>query len=151
MLKTKKRLSMVLAVVMLVGVSTSAFGAMQDNKVTGGWSESKGYYVNTERGQEVFQSQLATTYGTPSATPDRHVGRRLAHALDTAGTFEYAAEGETIWYDKYHYTTARMELSNGTVKTTSGRVWDDNATKATSPYYLPKLFDNIEARTYWGS
>lgn len=49
------------------------------------------------------------------------------------------------------FGNAQIELSNGTVKTSSGRQWGVNATKATSPYYLPGMFENTEARTYWGS
>lgn len=82
--------------------------------------------------------------------PKKHTGKRLSKQIDNAGTFEYAAYGETTWKDTYHYTTARMELSNGTVKTTSGRQWGTGYIEATSPYYLPKFFENTEARTYWG-
>lgn len=68
------------------------------------------------------------------------------------GDNEYAAYGETKWQGVYHYTTAQMELSNGTVKTTSGRQYGYNQTSAQSPWYLPKsLFENTEARTYWGT
>lgn len=102
--------------------------------------------------EPVVQSlKISTRDNEPSPTPDKHTGKRLSRIINSGGDAEYAAFGETLWYYKYHYTTAQMELSNGTVKTTSGRQWGDNATKATSPYYLPGLFENTEARTYWGS
>ena len=87
----------------------------------------------------------------PSPTTDRHTGNLLSKIVNSGGDPAYAAYGETLWYYKYHYTNARMELSNGTVKKESGRQWGQNATKATSPYYMPGLFENTEARTYWGS
>lgn len=130
------------------------------SSVSGGWSESTGYYVNGVSGMTdtytfgtpVVSNLKVKASGTPSKTPDKHTGKRLTRIVDNSGgDAEYAAFGETLRYYKYHYTTARMELSNGTVKTTSGRQWGENATKATSPYYLPGLFDNTEARTYWGS
>lgn len=88
--------------------------------------------------------------GTPTKTPNRHTGKRLIKAINSAGDKAYAAYGETVWYYKWHYTTARMELTNGTVKTTSGRRIMENASHAESPYYTPKTFENTEARTYWG-
>lgn len=102
-------------------------------------------------GTPVVLSLKVRASGTPSETPDKHTGKRLSKIINKDGFTKYAAFGETLWYYKYHYTTAQMELSNGTVKTTSGRQWGENATKATSPYYLPDAFENTEARTYWGS
>lgn len=61
--------------------------------------------------------------------------------------------GATTWATVDHYTTAQMELSNGTVKTTSGRQFNPDGkwdSSATSPYYLHKLTENTEVRTYWG-
>lgn len=159
----KRKIIALLAVITLIGSMTvvSAFAAGVDQgNTSGGWSESTGYYINSAKGTTdtytfgtpVVQSLKVSTKGNvPSPTPDRHTGKRLTKIINSGGDAEYAAFGETLWYYKYHYTTARMELRNGTVKTTSGRQWDVNATKATSPYYLPGLFENTEARTYWGS
>ena len=160
----KKRIA-VLATATLIGaiMGATAFAANTDkSSLSGGWYESRGYYIDGVEGSTdtyvsgtsvVKGMKLTSTYANnePSPTPDKHTGKRLTQIIDSAGTAKYAAFGETLWYYKYHYTTAQMELSNGTVKTTSGRQWGDNATKATSPYYLPGLFENIEARTYWGS
>ena len=50
----------------------------------------------------------------------------------------------------HHFPTSKREFSNRTVKTSSGRKWGTGYTEATSPYYVPGTFENIEARTYWG-
>lgn len=161
----KRRIIAVLTAVTLIGSATgvSTFAANTDkSSVSGGWSESTGYYIDGAAGTtDTYNSGTSAVPGlkvtsafasnTPSATPDKHTGKRLTRIINSGGDTESAAFGETVWYYKYHYTTARMELSNGTVKTTSGRQWGENATKATSPYYLPGLFENTEARTYWGS
>lgn len=162
----KRKIIAVLATVTLLGSATavSVFATNVDKgSVSGGWSESTGYYIDGVAGTTdtytfgtsvVPKLKMTSTFAsnTPSPTPDKHTGKRLSRIFDMGGgDREYAAFGETLWYYKYHYTTARMELSNGTVKTTSGRQWGENATKATSPYYVPRLFENIEARTYWGS
>lgn len=81
--------------------------------------------------------------------PKSHTGKRLT-SIDKDGIQSHAAYGETIWKDTYHYTTARMENTKGDVRTTSGRQWGTGYTEATSPYYTPKIFENTEARTYWG-
>lgn len=160
----KRKIFAVLASITLI-VSTagvSAFAADTDkNSVSGGWSESTGYYIDgvpgttatyTSGTSVVSSLKVASTFAnnTPSPTPDKHTGKRL-RSVTSAGDPKYAAYGETLWYYKRHYTTARMELSDGTVKTTSDRQWGENATQATSPYYTPKWNENTEARTYWGS
>lgn len=159
----KRKIITLLSIVTLIGSipALNAFAADADKGgISGGWSESTGYYVNGVSGTAdtytygtpVVQGlKVMTRANQPSPTPDKHTGKRLTKIVDNGGTTAYAAFGETLWYYKYHYTTARMELSNGTVKTTSGRQWGMNATKATSPYYFPDVFDNTEARTYWGS
>lgn len=159
----KKIITMLFTATLLASAAaTSVFAtSTEKNSISGGWSESTGYYINGETettetytcGTSAVTNLKVTsgTKGVPSPTPDKHTGKRLKRVINSGGDTESAAFGETLWYYKYHYTTARMELSNGTVKTTSGRQWDDNATKATSPYYLPGLFENTEARTYWGS
>lgn len=146
MKKNRKRFATLALVLVISTIATSAFAA-GTGKVSGGWSESRGYYVNNYVDNGI--SVCAT--GVPTTTPNSHTGKRLQIVVNSGGDGASAAHGETVWYYKYHYTTARMELTNGTVKTTSGRVWDYNATVATSPYYLADLFENTEARTYWGS
>lgn len=170
LLDMKKRITtMGVATMLLVSaIATSVFAQNINTSVSGGWSESTGYYINNAEGtteaytpstSEVSNLQVLSesdasvmAINTPSATPDKHIGKRLKKIFDNGGgDTASAAYGETLWYYKYHYTTARMESRDGTVKTTSYRQWGDNATKATSPYYVPKLFENTEARTYWGS
>lgn len=128
-------------------------------KTSGGWSESEGYYVSGEyEGADEYISgtdsvtsiRLDANSKKPTKKPNKHTGERLTY-IDKDGICSYASHGETVWYHKYHYTNARMELSDGTVKTTSGRQWGTGATEATSPYYCPGVFENTEARTYWGS
>lgn len=148
MKKFVKPIVLMISLLSLCGITTAS--AYSNSGISGGWSETGGYYINGTVGiDELSESNLAVSAGTPTETPNSHVGRRLT-ITDNAGDSKYAAHGETVWYYKYHYTTARMELSNGTVKTTSGRVWDYNATVAESPYYMPGIFENTEARTYWG-
>lgn len=146
--------------VLIMGASVFARD-VNKSEVSGGWSENSGYYIDGVEGTTstyipstsvVSRIKINNSANNvPSATPNKHTGKRLDRAINSAGDVESAAHGETVWYYKYHYTTARMELSNGTVKTTSGRQWGNNATQATSPYYTKKLFENTEARTYWGS
>lgn len=149
MLKKNKLLSMVIAATVTTSIGITAFAAMESHVLSGGWSESRGYYINNVE-SSLLQNKNMPITPYASDKSDKHTGERLKQVVDSAGTLEFAAFGETVWYDVYHYTTAQMELSNGTVKTTSGRQWDDNATKATSPWYRPGLFENTEARTYWG-
>lgn len=113
-----------------------------EQKASGGWSESGGYYINPTRsnGIGVFASD----------EPEEHHGKRLSRSLDGGDTWEYAAYGYTVWKDVYHYTTARMEDNKGNVRTTSGRQWGTGGTTAQSPWYAPGIFENTEARTYWG-
>lgn len=148
-MRNKLKVTITVCALALSIFSNSAFAANISN-VSGGWSESGGYYINGDFDIS-NNSEMILSTGTPSATPNSHTGSRLSRAIDSAGTTEDAAHGETVWFYKYHYTTARMELSNGTVKTTSGRQWGDNATEATSPYYVRGILENTEARTYWGS
>lgn len=150
MKNSKKIITSFLTILTVASLATSALGA-ENSGVSGGWSESGGYYINSPAGISTEANAFTTAAsGTPSPTPDKHTGSRLT-SIDSSGIASYAAFGETVWYYKYHYTNAQMELKDGTVKTTSGRQWDWNATKATSPYYTPGLFENTEARTYWGS
>ncbi|WP_167669317.1 hypothetical protein [Paenibacillus barengoltzii] len=111
-------------------------------KASGGWSESGGYYINQARstGVGIFASD----------SPDKHYGERRTKTEDHGETVFYAAYGYTIWKDTYHYTTARMEDNKGNVRTTSGRQWGTGYTEAQSPWYAPGIFENTEARTYWG-
>lgn len=146
MKKNRKSIAALALVLIVSAITTSAFAA-ETGKISGGWSESRGYYVNNY----VDDGASVCADGTPTATPNSHKGERWDKVVNSGGDTASAAHGETVWFYKYHYTTARMELKNGTVKETSGRVWGDNATEATSPYYLPGLFENTEARTYWGS
>ncbi|MBD7971359.1 hypothetical protein [Paenibacillus gallinarum] len=132
----------VLSLSLLVGAIPS-FASATSEHASGGWSESGGYYVNSQSEDGI--STLA------SSTPDSHVGKRLKDNTNSGGdpTWRYAAKGDTVWVGVYHYTTAQMETPNGTVKTTSGRQWGENGTTATSPWYTP-FGENPEARTYWG-
>lgn len=149
--------TLLIAIIFIVTIgNVSAFAAAADadtDGASGGWSESKGYYVNQKSEEIVVRGLKISSYatGVPKDTPNKHTGKRLTEIINSGGDVKIATLGETVWYYKYHYTTARVELSNGTVKTTSGRRWGQNATIATSPWYLPNLFENIEARTYWGS
>lgn len=153
------RLALVLSGVLLVG-QISAY-ATSPSPAFGGWSESKGYYINGVSGYytdyvdiPAVESEISvcgTGTGTPATKPESHTGKRLSRVIDNSGDVEEAAYGHTLWAYKYHYTTARMELSNGEVKTSSGRKWGYDETEATSPYYYAALFENTEARSYWGS
>ncbi|WP_144415256.1 hypothetical protein [Paenibacillus durus] len=131
----------------LLTVAVPSFAAKTAELASGGWSESEGYYNNSS--SDGASVQLAS-----SSTPDSHVGERLYRNVGSSASpiNEYAAHGKTTWYYVSHYTTARMELSNGTVKTTSGRVYNNSnwISEATSPWFQPDIFDNPEARTYWG-
>ncbi|OMD37994.1 hypothetical protein [Paenibacillus odorifer] len=113
-------------------------------KTSGGWSESEGYYTNSST-SELRLSVMA------SSSPDEHHGeRKTRDALDNSGDIESAAYGYTVWKNVLHYTTAQMEDNKGTVRTTSGRQWGTGGTTAQSPWYRPGIFENSEARTYWG-
>ena len=159
----KRKIITLLSIVTLIGTIpvVNVFATVGDKGgISGGWSESTGYYVNGVPGTTdtytfgtpvVHSLKIMTRANKPSPTPNKHTGKRLTRIVNSGGDTESAAFGETLWYYKYHYTTAQMELGNGTVKTTSGRQWGMNATKATSPYYRPNLFENTEARTYWGN
>ena len=145
----KKVFCGILLVALLVMSASATYEA--EKSVSGGWSESEGYYVNNFSEEMGSADLLASTRGTPAALPDSHTGERLTRIWNSGGDAEYAAHGETVWYYKYHYTNAQMESTSGEVLTTSGRQWDWNATQATSPYYRKGLFENTEAKTYWGS
>lgn len=142
----KKSLSVFMAGVFLSGGILFGSDAKADEnlKPHGGWSESEGYFSS-------HPLQELDSYTIFAAnTPDSHEGKRLSRIINSAGDMEYAARGITTWEGKYHYTTAQMENSKGTVRTTSGRKWDYDYTLAISPYYAPGAFENSEARTYWG-
>ena len=152
---------LVLVLVVVLSVGQISVHATSRSTVFGGWSESKGYYINDVPGYYTdyadipdIKSEISvcgTGTGTPADKPESHTGKRLSRVIENSGDIEEAAYGKTKWANKYHYTTARMELSDGTVKTTSGRQWGWNETEATSPYYYRALFENTEARSYWGS
>ena len=159
----KGKIIAILTAVNLIVLVTGIFAFAADadkGSVSGGWSEFTGYYIDGVPGTtDTYTSGTSVVpglkvasilSGVPSPTPDKHTGKRLKR-INSAEEVEHAAYGETVWYNKKHYTTAQMELTDGTVKTTSGRQWDVNATKAESPYYLPAWYENTEARTYWGS
>lgn len=144
----KKSLTVIMAGVFLSGGILFGSNAKADEnlKPYGGWSESEGYFSS-----QPLQDLDSGSYTLFAATkPDSHEGKRLSRMVNNQGDFEYAARGITIWEGKYHYTTARMENSKGTVLTTSLREWGFDYTIATSPYYAPQLYENTEARTYWG-
>lgn len=140
----KKRIKAILGTsilsLSLFTVAIPGFASQTESNPSGGWSESKGYYTNSEGSMSTFST----------SSPDSHVGERLTKIESAGGVVFYAAYGATVWKNTYHYTTAQMELSNGTVKTTSGRQWGTGGTTAQSPWYLPGSFENTEARTYWG-
>ncbi|WP_156130547.1 hypothetical protein [Paenibacillus durus] len=133
----------------LLTVAVPSFAAKTAELASGGWSESEGYYNNSS--SDGVSALLAS-----SSTPDSHIGQRLTRNVGSSASpiWEDAAYGKTVWYNVPHYTTARMELSDGTVKTTSGRVYNNSSwvSEATSPYYRIDewSFENTEARTYWG-
>lgn len=104
------------------------------DKATGGWSESKGYYTNITKG----------------SSPESHTGKRESEVYNSGGDVRMRAFGATVWKNTYHYTRARMEKTNGTVKSDSGRQYGTGGTTATSPWAYPGIFENLEARTYWG-
>lgn len=125
----------ILATSMTFGTSVSANESQSENAF-GGWSESEGYYSNM-----MLRAVIK---------PDTHVGKRLSKTVGSQGDQVFASQGVTTWKGTLHYTTAQIQNSGGTVRTNSGRVWRKDYTVATSPYYTPRLFENIEARTYWG-
>ena len=113
----------------------------------GGWIEGEGYYTTQS-------DQISTLAAT--ATP-MHTGQSEETVIN--GTTHKRAHGWTTWSGVYHYTTAQMEhnglFCNGTVITTSGRVWGMNGTEAISPW---AGFDSDaccghlgQARTYYGN
>lgn len=126
--------------------SHSAFGLqLTATTPSGGWSESEGYYTNSYQNRGI---QAAA-----ASSPETHYGERQNKVVDNAGTTGHQAYGYTKWSGKYHYTTARMEKSNGTVLKTSGRVAGWDRTDAYSGWYYTGdiSLQNLEARTYWGS
>ncbi|GAC41195.1 hypothetical protein [Paenibacillus popilliae] len=127
------------------------FASSSQQKVSGGWSESEGYYIHAPNGWTHALSSSSTRMKRGANSPSKHEGKRLTREFSHGGDFEYAAYGETTWKDTCHYTTARMEDTEGHMLTTSGRKWGIGFTTAQSPWYTPKLFENTEARTYWGN
>lgn len=125
---------------LIIGGVTTSFASdittdTEKIQAYGGWSESEGYYNNIL---------------TRSASkPDKHTGKRMS-TVDGGGNVLAQAYGETVWKGYRHYTTARMEKSNGTVLRTSGQQWDYNYTDAASGYIALGIVSNYEARTYWG-
>lgn len=144
----KKVLACILLVVTVIGVGTkSVYASEPTQNISGGWSESSGYYQNTNiRTKSTEMSIMAAA----SSSPSSHTGKRLSRVWNSGGDVEVAAYGETIWKNKYHYTTARTENRKGKVYTTSGRKYGTGYTNATSPYYRYALFENVECKTYWG-
>ncbi|MGC6585008.1 hypothetical protein ACPV3A_08560 [Paenibacillus sp. Dod16] len=144
-MKKRFKVAVVASLLSLVVAIPTFASDQQDQQISGGWSESNGYYVNS--------SNSINSDSVGVLAPSSHTGKRLQWNVGSSASpvWEYAAYGETIWNGTYHYTTAQMELSNGTVKTTSGRQWGLHQTSAQSPWYLPSGFENTEARTYWGS
>lgn len=100
----------------------------------GGWSESTGYFIN-----------LASI-----SKPDSHKGWRESQTYNAGGDVRCRAVGETVWYNTYHYTTAQIEKTNGSIIESSGRQFNTGASRAESPWAYPGLLQNVEARTYWG-
>ncbi|MFD1988882.1 hypothetical protein ACFSGI_02695 [Paenibacillus nicotianae] len=145
MKKQKKVFYSCILGISLLSVAVPSF-ASTSNTVSGGWSESKGYYVNS--------SNVPSITIASSTSPDSHTGKRITNNYGSSASpvFEYAAYGKTVWKNVDHYTTAQIENSNNVVRTTSGRKYNNSnwISEATSPYYIPGLVENIEARTYWG-
>ncbi|NQX62200.1 hypothetical protein [Paenibacillus qinlingensis] len=133
----------VLSLSLLASAIPGFASTVTEQNASGGWSESGGYYTNSPVGISAFSS----------TSPEEHHGERKSRDVNPGGepVYEYASYGYTVWQGEYHYTTAQIEKTNGTVKTTSGRQWGTGGTTALSPYYLPGIFENIEARTYWGN
>ena len=73
-----------------------------------------------------------------------------SQVYNSSGDVRARAVGTTVWKNTYHFTRARMEKTNGTVKTDSGRQYGTGGTTATSPWAYPGVLENLEARTYWG-
>lgn len=135
----KKAIISLLLGATLLGVGGNAIlvhASENNNTISGGWSESSGYYQSN--------------YSRASSSPDKHTGKRLSRLWNSGGEFEYASYGETIWKNTYHYTNARVENRKGTALTEAGRQYGTGYTDATSPYYRPDLFENIECKSYWG-
>lgn len=130
-----------------LAIVASGSAASLDTPPSGGWSESEGYFSNSSD-DGFFQIAAVTS------SPKSHRGeRRVRH--DSDGSTGYAAYGETIWKDKSHYTTAQIRDNRGTIRTNSGRKWGTGYTEAHSGtddrWYYPGAWENIEARTFWGS
>ncbi|RDU21841.1 hypothetical protein [Anaerosacchariphilus polymeriproducens] len=146
MIKFKKMIPIITicgALALVSSVPTLANDAEVGNAY-GGWSESQGYWTaNTKQNTKQNTVKICST-----SKPNYHSGCRIKDKIN--GKTCYAAYGETIWVNTIHYTNARIENISGKVRTSSGRQWAINCTKAESPYYRPRLFENIEARTYWG-
>lgn len=129
----------------LLAAAIPAFASTGSNQVSGGWSESEGYYVNNT-------SNSKTVSVMSSTSPDSHVGERKARIESAAGTQYIWAWGQTYWFQVPHYTTAQIEKSNGTVVKSSGRIAENAKwySTATSDEVRVEAFVNYEARTYWG-
>lgn len=146
----KKVLASLLLGVTVIGLGVgtkSAYASETTKGISGGWSESTGYYQNAD----ISTKSTGISLLAAAAEPSSHTGKRLSRVWNSGGDVEVAAYGETIWKDKYHYTTARTEDRKGNVYTTSGRQWHTGYSDATSPYYRYKLFENVECKTYWGA
>ena len=144
----KKALASFLVGVTVIGLgigTKSVYASEATEGISGGWSESTGYYQNENISTKSNGISLLA-----ASSPSSHKGKRLSRVYDNSGDIEVASYGETIWKDKYHYTTARTEDRKGNVNTTSGRQYGIGYTNATSPYYRPGAWENVECRTYWG-
>lgn len=152
MKKIKKNLLVLTMCMALLGGSTVLAANVENNEstISGGWSETEGYYINPPK-----QTLGATLFSAKAAAskPKSHKGKRLKRAIKgtNGNDYEYAAYGETTWPGMRHYTTAQMETGDGDVIESSGRVWGDNYTEATSKYIIPKIGGSEKARTYWGN
>lgn len=131
-----------------VGLCTVAFAcaiptigafALNDT-VSGGWSESAGYYSGSILSDEGGIS--------PCSTPN-HYGQ--AQIANFNGTDHKRSYGWTSWQGVYHYTRAQM-VRWGSVVADSGRCWGWNETSAYSPWVAAqKDVGWPQAQTYYGN
>lgn len=133
MKKMKKLLSLA---TLCIGVSSTSI--MINAEDYGGWSESDGYFTN---------SQVVMSRATPS-----HKG--WSETSTISGTTHKRSCGRTTWDKTRHYTRATiieqmLFVTIGTPDDT-GRVWGTGSTSATTKWVSYKNRESLSARSYYG-
>lgn len=92
--------TLLIAIIFIATIgNVSAFAADADTDgASGGWSESKGYYVNQKSEEIVVRGLKISSYatGVPKDTPNKHTGKRLTEIINSGGDVKIATLGETV-------------------------------------------------------